>query len=130
MNKLKAKIVSQKYSHGLSRVEALCGGYLFRLLIFAQNNSQQETDETYLLIKESEVAISKSKHSDISISNQIECRIKTIAQGEMLCEIGLEFDSQTLTSIITAESTQRLGLSIGDTVFALIKANEIYLESI
>ncbi|MGE4399184.1 MAG: molybdopterin-binding protein [Campylobacterales bacterium] len=130
MNKLKAKVVNEKYSDGLGRIEALCGDYLFRLLVFGQNSPLRSKDEAYLLIKESEVAISKSKHTDISISNRIECRIGSLQKGTILCEIGLEFNGEKLTSIITTESTERLGLNVGDTVFALIKANEIYIEEI
>lgn len=130
MNKLKAKIVSEKYSDGLGRIEALCGDYLFRLLVFGQNGALRNKNEAYLLIKESEVAISKSKHTDISISNRIECRVTSIQKGTILCELGLEFNDERLTSIITTESTERLGLTVGETVFALIKANEIYLEEI
>jgi len=130
LNKLKAKIVSEKYSDGLGRIEALCGDYLFRLLVFGQNGALRNQNEAYLLIKESEVAISKSKHTDISISNKVECRVASIQKGTILCELGLEFNDERLTSIITTESTERLGLTVGETVFALIKANEIYLEEI
>ena len=82
-----------------------------------------------MVIKESEIAISKIKPIDISISNKPECKVTKIVSGEMLAQIYLQLGSASISSIITSESIQRLGIREGDTVCALIKANEIYLES-
>lgn len=130
MNKLKAVIRHQKHSSGLTRIEAMCGEYLFRLLIFEDAAHERDGHEAYLLIKESEIAVSKTKINDISISNRVECEVTALKMGEMLCEIGMAFGGSSLTSIITAESAERLGIKVGDKLYALIKANEIYLESI
>jgi molybdopterin-binding protein len=130
MNKLRALIKNQKHAQGLTRIEAMCGEYLFRLLIFEDIETQRVGQEAYLLIKESEIAISTAKLTDISISNRIECEVVIIKMGEILCELEMSFGGQKLYSIITAESTQRLEISAGDKIYALIKANEIYLEGI
>lgn len=130
MNRLRATIKYQKHSGGLGRIEAMGGGYLFRLLVFEDMPIRQDDSEVNLLIKESEIAISKHKPVDISISNQVECIIRSINSGEMLCEVVLGFGECTLVSMITSESAARLGLCVGDRVFALIKANEIYLETL
>jgi molybdopterin-binding protein len=130
LNKLKAVIVAQKHANGLGRIEAMSGGYLFRLLVFEDKCERQTGDAVYLLIKESEIALSKNRPVDLSISNQIECKIGQIKRGEILCESLLHFADEKLSSMITTESVDRLGLNEGDTVYALIKANEIYLDSI
>jgi len=130
LNRLKATITSQKHASGLARIEAMCGDYLFRLLVFEDTPTRKDGESIYLLIKESEIALSKHKPIDISISNRVECKIKALKKGEILCESRLAFGDQTISSIITTESAERLGLNAGDTVYALIKANEIYLESI
>jgi molybdopterin-binding protein len=98
--------------------------------VFENQKTREDGGEVFLVIKESEIAISKNKPADISISNRIECAIQNIKKGEILCEIELEFGGQKLVSMITVESANRLELSVGDTVYALIKANEIYLESL
>ena len=130
LNKLKATIKHQKHAGGLGRIEAMSGGYLFRLLVFEDAPTRRDNDEVYLLIKESEIALSKDKPVGLSISNQVECVISEIKKGEILCESTLLFAEQKLVSMITSESIERLSLGVGDTVYALIKANEIYLESI
>ncbi len=129
MNRLKAVINSQKHSNGLGRIEAASEGYLFRLLVFEDKIVRENGASVYLLIKESEIALSKSKLSDISISNRIECAITEIKKGEILCEVVLSFGCEKLSSMITTESVDRLGLHVGESVYALIKANEIYLEN-
>ncbi len=130
MNKLKATIKHQRHSGGLGRIEAMSGDYLFRLLVFEDAPTRDDGGEVYLLVKESEIALSKSRPVGLSISNQLECTIKEIGRGEILCELSLSFGGENLSSMITTESVDRLGLRIGDTVYALIKANEIYLENI
>ena len=121
-------MLNEKRHLGLCRIEALCAGQSFSLLIFEDYSSVVEGEEVYLLIKESEVALSKSLPLDISISNCIQCTVESINIGEILCESQLVFGEQRISSIITSDSAKRLGLGIGDTVYALIKANEIYLE--
>jgi molybdopterin-binding protein len=130
MNKLKAIVKHQKHINGLTRIEAMCGEYLFRLLIFEDAQINRDGKDVYLIIKESEIAVSKSKLNDISISNRVECTVENVNIGEMLCEITMSFAGETIRSIITAESVQRLNIAPQEKLYALIKANEIYLESI
>lgn len=130
MNRLKASVVTQRHHEGLGYIEALCGEKTFKLLVFENQPNRNDGDTVHLIIKESEIAISKSEPYEISISNRLKSIIKNIKKGEILCEIELDFGGQSLVSIITIESAKRLALEVGDTVYALIKANEIYLEDL
>ncbi len=123
-------MLSQRHHEGLGSIEALCGDKIFKLLVFENQPNRNDGDTIYLIIKESEIAVSTSEPSDISIANRIKSTIVNLKKGEILCEIGLEFEGQKLTSIITIESAERLGLQVGNTAYALIKANEIYLEDV
>ena len=129
LNKLQGIIEGQKHSSGITRIEVMSEGYLFRLLVFEEQPKNRLGKTVFLVIKESEIAISKTKPIDISISNKPECKVTKIVSGEMLAQIYLQLGSASISSIITSESIQRLGIREGDTVCALIKANEIYLES-
>jgi molybdopterin-binding protein len=77
--------------------------------------------------KETEVAIGLEPLGQISMSNQIKCKIKSIENGEILAKLELLCERDIITSIITSRSSLRLNLKIGDVVIALIKANEISL---
>jgi len=130
LNRLKAVIISQKHANGLTKIEAQSENYLFKALLLEDKSLREVGASVYLLIKESEIALSTAKPSYISISNQIECKISNIRRGEILCEVILNFGEHRLSSMITTDSADRLALQVNDSVYALIKANEIYLENI
>lgn len=129
MNRLSGIIQSQKHSSGISRIEVMSQGYLFRLLVFEESPKNRVGKNVYLIIKESEIAVCKTKPTEISISNKPECIVSKIVCGDMLAQIYLQIGTETISSIITSESLHRLGITEGERVYALIKANEIYLEN-
>ena len=64
---------------------------------------------------------------DISARNQLRGRIVALVVDGVMAEVHLELGQQTLVSIITRASAERLGLRIGDEVFALIKSTEVMI---
>ncbi|WP_148624817.1 TOBE domain-containing protein [Aliarcobacter cryaerophilus] len=78
-----------------------------------------------LLVKPSNVIISKSYIEDISLSNQTLAKIVAIENGELLSSISLEIGDTTFESIITKESSKRLDLQEGNIVNILIKASDL-----
>ena len=77
--------------------------------------------------KETEVAIALMDLGTISMANQLVCTIDNIQNGKILSKISLTWKDGKITSIITSNSSKRLGLKDGLEVVALIKANEISL---
>ena len=77
--------------------------------------------------KETEVAIALLNVGEISLANQIPSTIVSIDEGKILTKIELTCRDTNITSIITTNSSKRLGLKDGLDVIALIKANEISL---
>lgn len=94
-----------------------------------------------LLFKETEVIIAKTSSLAISVQNKIECVIKTIKKGKILCELALDIcDGQAegapasrqrrqIRSIITRNACEQLDLRENDTITALIKTNEVSLSA-
>lgn len=78
-----------------------------------------------LLVKPSNVIISKNYIEDISLSNQTLAKIVAIENGELLSSISLEIGDTTFESIITKESSKRLDLQEGNIVNILIKASDL-----
>ena len=78
-----------------------------------------------LLVKPSNVIISKNYIEDISLSNQTLAKIVAIENGELLSSISLEIGDTTFESIITKESSKRLHLQEGIIVNILIKASDL-----
>ena len=84
-------------------------------------------DVVYAVVKASFVIVSKDKPSNISSRNVLETKVSEVKNGAVNGEIKLAMGNQTITSIITEGSVEELGLNVGDTAYALIKANFIIL---
>jgi molybdate transport system regulatory protein len=80
-----------------------------------------------LLFKETEVSLAKYLSGLISLRNRVAVTIQSIERGGILSAVKLEYGSHVLTSVITTRAVDRLQLAVGDSVEALIKANEIAL---
>jgi len=62
-----------------------------------------------------------------SCTNRVRATVRQIRRGDILCEVVLDHNRQTVTSIITTRAVKRLELQEGDEVEALVKANEVSL---
>jgi molybdate transport system regulatory protein len=94
-----------------------------------------------LLFKETEVIIAKTSPLAISVQNKIECVIKTIKKGKILCELALGIcgshaesapasgQSREIRSIITRNACEQLNLRENDIIIALVKTNEVSLSA-
>lgn len=78
-----------------------------------------------LVVKPTNIIISKNFIEDISLSNQTLAKIVDINCGELLCSITLELRNTIFESIITKDSFIRLNLKIDDKVYILIKASDL-----
>jgi len=76
------------------------------------------------------VGVAKGDKAELSYSNQLKCSLKKITKGELLSELLLSFYEDEFCSIITTESLERLSLREGDTLVALIKANELFVVEV
>jgi molybdopterin-binding protein len=80
-----------------------------------------------VMFKETEVIIGKSG-VDISLQNQIPVKLVAIEQGQLLCQLSMQYQEYTLCSIITSNAVNQLQLRPGVEVIAMIKTNEIMLS--
>lgn len=62
---------------------------------------------------------------EISARNQLRGRVTAVSFGGVMAEVRIQIGAQELVSVITRASAERLGIKVGDEVFALIKATEV-----
>ena len=63
---------------------------------------------------------------ELSARNQLKGTITAIDLGAVMADITIDIGGeQTLSSAITRQSAERLGLKVGDQVVAIIKATEV-----
>ena len=62
----------------------------------------------------------------LSARNQLNGKITNIELGAVMANIKIEIsEPNTITAVITKESAEKLGLSEGDDVCAIIKSTEV-----
>lgn len=64
---------------------------------------------------------------DLSARNQLRGTISALQIEGVMAEVRLRIGAQELVSIITRGSAERLGLRVGDEVFAVIKSTEVMI---
>lgn len=63
---------------------------------------------------------------EISARNQLKGKITGVELGAVMANIKIEVtEPDVITAVITKESAEKLGLTEGDDVFAIIKSTEV-----
>lgn len=131
MNKLAATIIAIDSNVHMSLVDLAVGDDVLSATLLetpAQANYLKLGNQVSLLFKETEVSIAKKLSGLISLSNQLNAKVTQIVRGEILSAVTLAYQQDTIVSVITTRSVDRLQLKVGDAVEALIKANELVLS--
>ena len=64
----------------------------------------------------------------ISAKNQLKGKVKSITSGAVNSEVEIELPGgAVITSIITKSSVEALGLQVGSTAYAVIKASNVLI---
>jgi molybdopterin-binding protein len=64
----------------------------------------------------------------LSARNRLEGEVQSIDKSGPMAEIVVDVDGTEVVSTITASSVERLGLEVGDTVNAVVKASSVMVE--
>jgi molybdopterin-binding protein len=70
---------------------------------------------------------SRSEPLTISARNRLRGRIVKLELDGLMAEIHVRMGDQELVSIITRSSAERMGLTVGDEVVALVKSTEVMI---
>ena len=65
--------------------------------------------------------------STISARNRLRGKLARLTVDGLMAEVLMRIGDQDLVSVITRSSAERLGLKLGDDVFAVIKSTEIMI---
>ncbi|MBE6494827.1 MAG: molybdenum-pterin-binding protein [Methanobrevibacter thaueri] len=65
---------------------------------------------------------------ELSARNQLKGKITSVEKGAVMANIKIEIsEPNTVTAVITKESAEKLGLTEGDDVTAIIKSTEVII---
>jgi molybdate transport system regulatory protein len=134
MNILAGEIAEIMTQDEISLVRVRTGTVLFSTLVIDSPRTDPGLEvgrHVRLLFKETEVIIAKIMPLEISIRNRIECTIRKITSGKLLCELTLSIigtmPEVMIKSVITQNACEELRLREYDKILALIKTNEVSL---
>ncbi len=65
----------------------------------------------------------------INVRNQFEGTVKRIKRGDVVSEVEVDIGQGIITSIVSSQSIDTLGLKPGSQVIALFKSTEVALAS-
>lgn len=120
-----ARVKDIKTIDSLNIVEFDFNNITLKMMSLELHKEVKLESKVKLLVKPSNVIISKNYIEDINLSNQTLAKIVDINCGELLCSITLELNNTIFESIITKDSFIRLNLKIDDKVYILIKASDL-----
>ncbi|HYE34036.1 TOBE domain-containing protein [Methylocaldum sp.] len=130
MNRLPARITAIASQGGISLVDvAVAEDTLTAIMVETPATAPYLTvgGDVSVMFKETEVSLAKGLSGRLSLRNRLKAVVRNINKGELLAEVELDYKGHRLISIITSRAIDRLELTVGDHVEALIKANEVML---
>lgn len=130
MNILPGVIYGFEVCENITLVKAQCNDQLLSSIIIETPNTVNyliKGTSIKVLFKETEVIIGKKSDFEISLQNQLPCRITEIKKGALLSRISLLFGEHEIRSIITTNAVKKLKLEVDMDVLAMIKTNELML---
>jgi len=130
MNSIKAQIIDIQNNQQLNIVKFNFFECKLTMISLELEDDIQIGKYVNLGIKASNIMIAKDLTTQISCENQLSMSIVSIQLGELLCSINLEYNGLFIESIITAKSCKKMNLRHGSKVVALVKASDIYINSI
>ena len=120
-----ARVKDIKTIDSLNIVEFDFNNILLKMMSLELNKDLKIGSKVELLVKPTNVAISKKYIEDISLSNQALAKIVDIENGELLSYLSLQINDTFIESIITKSSSLKLDLKKDDIVNILIKASDL-----
>jgi molybdopterin-binding protein len=66
---------------------------------------------------------------EISARNQLPGRVRLVTLGSVMAEIVVDVGGQEIVAAITRSSAERLGLSEGSEVVAIVKATDVLIAT-
>ena len=125
MNQIPATIKQIESYEGITIVDFTAEGEPMKMMALEIDESLKAGSEVILGIKSSNIALAKAPAGVISISNRLDATVEEIDRGKLLCTVRFRLGPHLLESLITAESSERIGLQKGDRILALIKSSEL-----
>lgn len=130
MNQLLAKVTQIQRLDNLTIVSFDFEGQSMQMMALEISEKLEIGTEVILGMKATNIVLAKEYMGVISISNQLNCIVEKLDNGELLTSVTLRIDENLIESIITRKSSSSMNLQEGDKVKALINESELSILEI
>ncbi len=130
MNRIEAIVTDIEYFDNITIVSFEADEQSMRMMSLELDDTIVIGSKVILGIKASNIALAKDLNGLLSISNQLKVTVESLTNGKLLSSIKFSFAGSLIESIITRESSQKMGLQAGEEIIALIKSSELSLLEI
>ncbi len=131
MNVLKGNIAEVRVNGELSIVRVHVKDHLLSCIVI---DTPETADylmpgaQVKVIFKETEVIIATGETKGISLRNKFVGKVVRIDSDILLSKLAIDTPVGEITSIITSNAVQELGVKVGTEVTAMIKTNELILS--
>lgn len=125
MNQLLAKVTEIDRLDNLTIVSFDFEGKAMQMMALEISEKLVIGTEVILGMKATNIVLAKEYKGVISISNQLNCIVEKLNNGELLTSVTLRIGNRLIESIITSKSSLAMNLQEGDKVKALINESEL-----
>ena len=130
MSIINATITEIKSVDNLNIVSFDFSGTLLKMMSLDLNDEMKVGRIVKLNVKPFHITIVKEFYGSISYSNKLNAVVKSCENGELLSSVKLLVNGVILESIITKELAVQMKLKAGDSVIAMIKANDLFIQEV
>jgi len=125
VNQLLAKVTEIQRLDNLTIVSFSFEGQPMQMMALEISEKLEIGAEVLLGMKATNIVLVKEYEGVISISNQLNCIVEKLNNGELLTSVTLRIGKHIIESIITRKSSSNMNLQEGDRLKALINESEL-----
>ncbi len=130
MNQLRAKVTEIQRLDNLTIVSFDFEGQSMQMMALEISEKLEIGTEVVLGMKATNIVLAKEYEGVISISNQLNCIVEKVNNGELLTSVTLRIGKNLIESIITQKSSSNMNLQEDDKLKALINESELSILEI
>ena len=130
MNYIVAVVEERQSCESLNLVSFKADGQDLSMISLALPTEIKEGTKVRLGVKSTNIALAKNLSGELSFSNQLKIKIKSLHFGELLCSVKFEFSGEIQESVITKASVLRMNIQVEDELVALIKSSDLSIVEV
>lgn len=130
MNRIRAAVTAIDCNGNLHKVSLAAGKEMITVITLELADDYTVGALVDIHFKPTHVALAKNITGEVSIANRLEATVSELQKGKLLTDILLDSEVGKFYALTTTEAVERMHITSGDSVTALMKASDLYLSRV